>query len=88
MRPRGQPLTPLLELGRFQLGRARRAELIQQHQHRLAGPAEQLHLAGQIAGFGLARVDQVQQQVAALAHVAQRLLAHPERAVVPAVPDL
>ena len=80
---------PALEIG---VGRAiaRRAELVQQHDDRLAGPRQQLHLGRDVAGCfrRLGGAEQVEQHVGLVAHVLQRLLGGPERAVAPAVPDL
>jgi hypothetical protein len=74
----------------LQCGGARRPHLVEQHQHRLVEPREQLDLGLDVErGLGrLGRVDEVQHRVGVFAHVAQRLLRVPERAVAPAVPHL
>ena len=56
---------------------ARRAELVQQHDDRLAGPRQQLQSRRDVAGSlgRLGRVDQVEHHVGLVAHVLQRLLA-------------
>jgi predicted lipid carrier protein YhbT len=65
-------------------------ELVEQHEDRLAEPVQDLHLRVHVAGVvgRLGCVDHVQQHVAVLARVADRLLARPERPVREAVPQL
>ncbi len=64
--------------------------LIEQHDYGFAHPEEDFHLWADIARrlrrFG--RVDEIEHHVRVVAHVFQRLLAAPERAVSDAVPGL
>jgi hypothetical protein len=85
-----QMAPPAFDVVGLLLRGAGRTELVQQHEHRFVEPSEQRHLGLDI-GSGLrrfGRVDEVQHDVRVLAHVAQRLLAVPERAVEPTVPNL
>ncbi len=66
----------------------RRADLVQQHDDRLADPAQHLHLERDVAGVVrvLGGVDEVQHGLRAVARRAHRLLAAPEGTVAVAVP--
>ena len=90
--PTGSPrgARPSATPRRLDLRRPRPAELVQQHDHGLRRPAEDLHLGVHVAGAGrvFAGVDEVEHDVGLVAHVAHRLLAAEERAVHVAVPDL
>ncbi len=83
-------LAPGGHLRRLGFRRLRRTGLVEQHEHRLAHPAEDLHLGGDVAGrLGrLGGVDQIQHDVGLLADVLQRLLAAPQRLVGEPVPGL
>ena len=89
-RMRRQVRAPARQLGGLERRRAGRAELVEQHDHRLADPGQQLHLGRDVAGRlrRLGGVDEVEHHVGLVAQVAHRLLAGPERPVAPAVPDL
>ena len=87
---RRQVLAPGRLVRRVGIPPARRAQLVQQQQDRLAEPAEDLHLGLDVAGGGrrLGGVDQVEHDIALVLHVADRLLAAVERPVGEAVPHL
>ena len=72
------------------LRRARRPGLVQDHDDRLAEPAEDFHLVLDegSAREALAGVHQIEHGLGIIAHVFHRLLGAPERAVGDAVPEL
>ena len=81
---------PRVDIPGFEIGGPRRAELIQQDHDGLADPAEDAHLGIDVASRRrLFRcVNEVQDDVGVIAHVAHGLLAAPERPVGEPVPDL
>ena len=87
-RPARQVFAPGLLVGGFFGGRPRRAQLVQQHQNRLANPGQHVHFSRDVGrrGRAFSGVDQVQHDAAVLLHMAQGLLAGPKRPLAPAVP--
>ena len=79
---------PTLLVGLFQSPRSRLSCLIEQDQHGLSDPIEDLHLRRDIAGvdgiFG--RVDEIEHDISTITRVLHRLLARPERTIAPTVP--
>jgi len=85
-----QPHAPALQFSRFLGGAAGRAQLVEQHDHRLADEVEHAELGVEVAHVlgGLRGVDEVEHHVCLLEDVAHRALARPEGAVAKAVPNL
>ena len=87
---RGKLRAPTLTLGFFLGMRARRSDLIQQHEHRLVEPAQDLRFGGQITGIAwrFRGVHEIEDHIGGRACGAYRLLAAPEGPVTVPIPDL
>src|ERR1700726_2356714 len=81
---------PTLLLGLLLVPRPRRSGLVEKDQHRFSEPIEDLHFRRDITCVGrvFRRVDEIEDDVGLIAHVLPRLVARPEGAVAPTVPDL